>query len=363
MATVIFYNFILLSSTFFVWASEKGRTKIDRWGLLFISFLLLFIPSAIRYDVGSDFISYIKIYENAWALESYKLKEPAFYFINWLLKKADAEPQWLFVVFAFLFTVIPFTAYNRNNAWVLHFMFFSILWFFSFTGIRQAVALSFCFISLFHFFDKNYLLFFCSVAVAALFHQSAVVIGIIGLIVIVVPLPIRLKKSLVPFVFISLIIFSYFLIGLLLYYIEKILGVIGLGSYSAYFSGRFFVARTDGTGFAALFKIMLSIYIIARTKEFLSINYSYWIMIALVFVYAISVVLAMNIEIFGRMSTMLVFVIPVALFLLTYLRNNNLHRLVIISFLTFFLLLFIKDGFGLASSIHDPNINPYKTIF
>lgn len=104
MTTVIFYNFILLSSTFFVWLSEKGRTYLDRWVLLFIAFLIIFMPSALRYGIGADYFNYLEIYQNPSLLEFYKNKhEYGFYYINKFLRSVDAHFQWSFAVFAFIF--------------------------------------------------------------------------------------------------------------------------------------------------------------------------------------------------------------------------------------------------------------------
>ncbi len=66
MTTLIFYNFIFFSSTFFVWLSEKGHTYFDRIIILSIAFLIIFLPSAIRYDIGVDYLNYLEIYNNEW---------------------------------------------------------------------------------------------------------------------------------------------------------------------------------------------------------------------------------------------------------------------------------------------------------
>ncbi|NLV98162.1 MAG: hypothetical protein GX043_12675 [Desulfovibrionales bacterium] len=39
------------------------------------------MPSAIRYDIGTNYLAYINIFEDPTRLEGYKLKEPAFYSI------------------------------------------------------------------------------------------------------------------------------------------------------------------------------------------------------------------------------------------------------------------------------------------
>src|SRR5690554_3242357 len=183
MATVIFYNFILLSSTFFVWLSERMHYKLDRWFLLGIAFLLVFVPAAIRYDIGTDYVNYLAIYEGTSAtktLEPYKFKEPFFYFVNWFLRSIGAHFQWMFATFAFIFTAVAFKAYPKKNAWLLHFLFFSMLWFFSFNGMRQAVALAWCLLAMFNFFERKYFAFFVLSFIGATFHQSALLITFAG---------------------------------------------------------------------------------------------------------------------------------------------------------------------------------------
>src|SRR5690554_5084354 len=103
MTTVFFYNLILLGSTLFVWLSEKMRYKLDRLLVLGVAFLLVFLPSAIRYDIGTDYLNYLEIYKSG-SYINYKFTEPAFYFINCFLDSIGVHFQWLFAVLAFIFT-------------------------------------------------------------------------------------------------------------------------------------------------------------------------------------------------------------------------------------------------------------------
>jgi len=335
--------------------------RFDRWFLLGIAFLLVFVPAAIRYDVGTDYMSYLAIYQDSWRLESYK-KEPGFYFINWFYQSINAHFQWMFATFAFIFTAVAFKAYPKKNAWLLHFLFFSMLWFFSLTGIRQAASLAFCLLALFKFFEKQYFWFAITVVVASTFHQSAIVIGILGGLAMI-PLPDNFKKRTAPLIFIVVIAISYFVLGVMAVYIEKILVLIGLHKYASYFGGKFYIARTDGTGVMALTKVLISVYILTRTKALLEINDRYWILAILVFLYAISVVFAMNIVIFGRMAITFVFVMPIAIMLVFSLKVSKLNTLIILFLMAFYLIAFTKDGFGIENSVHNPKLNPYQTIF
>lgn len=363
MATVIFYNFILLSSTFFVWASEKGRTRFDRWFLLGIAFLLVFVPAAIRYDVGTDYMSYLAIYQDSWRLESYK-KEPGFYFINWFYQSINAHFQWMFATFAFIFTAVAFKAYPRKQAWLLHFLVFSMLWFSSFNIIRQDIAVVFCLLAVFKFFEKRYVWFVLLTLVGSTFHQSALFITAAGLMALI-PLSWHIKTRLAPLVFVGFIIFTYVSMNIVLVYMDQILNLVGLTKYAGYFSSaKHFVVRDFGSGIGVLAKILFSIYVILNAKAFIQLNKNYWLLIVLIFVYAVGVVLANNIIIFGRMADTFVVAPIVAGYLLLQLPSNKqINRIVLGAFLVFLALSFIKDGMGIETSYANPKRNPYQTIF
>lgn len=367
MATVIFYNFILLSSTFFVWLSEKMRYKLDRWLVLGIAFLLVFIPAAIRYDIGTDYVNYLAIYEGTLAtkiLEPYKFKEPLFYFVNWFYQSIEAHFQWMFATFAFIFTAVAFKAYPRKNAWLLHFLFFSMIWFFSFNGMRQAVALSWCLLALFNFFDKRYFWFFLLTIIGSTFHQSALFITAAGMIALI-PLNTQLKTRIAPLFFIGFIVFTYISMGIVLTYIEQILKLVGFTRYADYFSNStHFIARDFGSGLGVLVKVLFSIYIILNARVFILINKNYWLIIILTFAYAVGLVLAGKIIIFSRMAdTFVVASIIGAYFLAQIQTNKQLRRLILMFFLAFLALSFIKNSQGNATAYSNPKMNPYKTIF
>lgn len=127
MVTVTFYVLILLGSTFFVWLSEKCRWSVDRVIFLFVAFLIVFIPSAVRYDVGTDYLSYIAIYENEEGLNKYELTEPAFYFLNRLLRALEVRPQWLIATCAFVYTAVVFLRTRGGGLAPTLLVFFNIM--------------------------------------------------------------------------------------------------------------------------------------------------------------------------------------------------------------------------------------------
>lgn len=363
MITVIFYNLILFLSTFFVWLSEKGRGNTEKYFFLFCAFLIVFIPSAIRYDIGTDYLNYLDIYNNEW-FENYKYKEPLFYFINFFLKELGAHFQWLFVVFAFIFTFVVFTAYPRKGAWLLHFLFFATLFYFSFNVVRQAIGLCWALLAIFYFFEKRYFLFFMFIGIGSAFHQSIIFIAIAGLCALI-PLNIHLKTRVIPIFFIGFIVFTFLSMNYVLTYIEQILNLLGFAQYANYFQNKtHFIARNFGTGLGVLVKLCFSIYIILNAKQFVVINKNYWLLIILIFIYAISLVLASNIIIFGRMADTFVIATIIGAYLLFLLpQNRQINRLVLLLFMAFLCMAYIYSGFGIENSYANPKRNPYQTIF
>jgi len=265
--------------------------------------------------------------------------------------------------FCIFFTAVAFKSYSRKNAWLLHFLFFSILWFFSFNGIRQAIALSFCFLALFDYFDRRYLWFFSLTVIGSFFHQSALIITLVAVLALI-PLPNQFKTRIAPLIFIAILAIAFFSMNIVIVYIEHILNLLGMTKYAGYFhSSRHFIPRDFGTGLGVLAKVMFSIYIIINAKSYLQQNKQYWLLISLVFAYALGAVLANGIVIFGRMADTFVVAQILGAYILWGLpKNRKINRIVVSIFILFLTLSFIKGSLGVPSTYGDPKRNPYQTV-
>lgn len=359
MGTVFFYNFILLASTFFVFLSEKGKGALEYRFFLSIAFLIVYIPAAIRYGVGSDFFSYETIYNH---LEYFDTIEPGYYFLNWILRQLNADTQWVFALTAFVYTVITFIAYPKRRAWILHFILMALFWYFSFNGIRQALAVAFCLVATFKYFQGRYIPFIIWTLLGSLFHLSALFFTLSGLLAL---LPIRnyLKANLIPTLFIGFIGASFISTTLITVYIELGLSFLGFDKYTRYFGSSNFMQRDFGSGIGVLIKIIISVYVIANTRQFLKLNKNYWLVIIITFIYAIATILANNIVIFGRMQQAFIIAPVVGIYLLSFISSNRkIHKAMLSLALAFLLLSFMKDGLGIKTSYGNPHLNPYQTF-
>lgn len=360
MASILFYIFILLSSTFFVYISDKGKGLLEKRVFLSIAFLLVFIPSAIRYDVGTDFPNYVDIYNS---LDVYsETLEPAFVSLLYLLKALNLNSQWLFISSAFIFTLALFGSYPKKNAWIIHFAAIGMLWFASFNIIRQSLAIAFTLLAVSYFMDKKYYKFFIICFIGVLFHFSAVFIILLGVLALI-PVRRSLKSRTIPIIFISLIAITYISMQLIINYIQLILEFMRLDFYLGYFESEHFIQKDFGSGLGALTKVLFSTYIIFNAKSILEYNEAYWIIIPLNFLYAVSTILANDVIIFGRMQEIFILSPVISLYILNQIPiKRQQHKIVFILFATYIFLNFCKESIGAKTSYADPKLNPYKTI-
>lgn len=363
MATIFFYMSILLLSTFFIYISEKGKGALEYNVFRTIGLLIIFIPAALRYDIGTDYLSYVRIYKHIQYNIAYnEYLEPAYYLINHTLNQLGANPQWIFVVTSFIFSFCLFKSYPKRNAWILHFVAMSLFWLSSLNLVRQGIAVAITLIALSSFVQSRYKRFFILTLLASTFHYSALIITAIGTLSFI-RIRYSLKITVIPIVFVVLIVSANVFIFIITEYIYQILGFVGAEKYISYFDSRYFTENTGGTGLGALILAGFSTYTILQSKDLLETNKNYWLLILLNFSYAMSTVLASNILIFTRMQAAFV-IAPVFTTYILYdrLKHKKLNKLAIALFVLYIFLSFLKLSVGAITPFHNPKLNPYQSI-
>lgn len=362
MITVFFYNFIVLSSTILIFIGNKCKRNEERAFFIFIAFLIVFLPSALRYGVGANFYSYLNIYQN---LDNYRWMEKGFYFVNWSLKSINANPQWSFITFSYIFTFAAFKSYPKKGGWIIHLTFFLTFYLLSFFYIRQAIAVAFCLWALAKFIEGERVKFLALVFIASLFHQASILIAIIGL-ASVIPVKNKVKYYIFPLLSLLLVYISMFKLPLVFSLIENILQLFGFVKYSGYFlSEKWMETRSLGTGLGVLSKVLFSLYFIFSAKYVLSQNKNHWLVIVLVLLYCLSTIISAQVVIFGRAAYMFIFSIPFAVYILWSLpKNKKINLFVCICFLMVSFMSLTRDGMDLGGQWGESLLlNPYKSVF
>lgn len=156
----------------------------------FLKLLLVIIPPVLlatfRYNIGYDYGSYIIGYYNSFdvtyksIIEGYELGDPiAFNLISKFATMFNSERVYLMLLA--LFSLVPGVIYilqewdNSDIQPMIMFVFLFNPFIFSFSACKQGIALSFLMLSLKYVYDRKPIKFALCVAVAFLFHSTALV--------------------------------------------------------------------------------------------------------------------------------------------------------------------------------------------
>ena len=156
---------------------DKGNYK---YILYFLSFIMFCGFAGFKYNVGTDYINYKYYYDNVYnnSVMSYNGVELGYVFIM----KCFSSLSISFVFFWFLLSSFNFSL----KYYIFHkyspLVFASLLLYFvglflerDFDGIRQGLAIGFCYISIPFILNRNAIPFIIIIAIASSIHASALV--------------------------------------------------------------------------------------------------------------------------------------------------------------------------------------------
>lgn len=127
--------------------------------------------------------------------------------------------------------------------------------------------------------------------------------------------------------------------------------------YILYFSNSVhFAEREHGTGIGMIVKILFSLYFLLMSLKKINV-------ILLSYLYVISSLISFKIIIFERMQLIFIISLVYCVYILWKIGvYKKLNKIVIILFITFLWLAFLKDSYGASTTYGDPKINPYQSI-
>lgn len=362
--TLLLYNGILLVSTFFIYLSEKERTAIGRALCTTIAFFIIFLPAAFRFEIGRDYFSYQRIFNQiADGIYSGDI-ESGYYFLNWLVASLGLSYEWLVGLVAFLIYFIAFLSYPKKNRAVFHFFFFVIFYFWSFNLLRSVIVSSLSLFACMRYMENNRKTqFIATILLASLFHISA-------LLFIIFPFLnwriIRGSLRIKPLVFISIGLFFLFTTEIIQFAFQSSLAeFMGFNKYgkNSYYAGQTEV----NTGLGVLIKISLALtplFFIKRINPFFT-KQNLAILVSLAC--ALTIIMAANIKIFGRLEQ--VFAIGYLLAIYIIANSPNIpHRWWLISLYILFNFMdfnrdILRGSTNYLETCRGRQITPYISVF
>lgn len=243
----------LLSTLLLLYLSNKCNNKKGKLALEWFSVVPFFIISAIRYDVGTDFLwRYTADFENIANGIDVKNFELGFKLLIKLCLLFSKDVQLMFIITSLIVNVLIIWAIIKNskNVYLSLVVYFCGGFFFlSMNAIRQFIAMSLVLYSYKYIFEKKNIIFFVlSVLLAFFIHSSSLIM------IILVAMDKRklLKPWLtIPISIIILIFGSYFF---------DFLGTIMSSTrFSVYFVGKY--AKGDISWVFVLYNLIIYAFI------------------------------------------------------------------------------------------------------
>lgn len=174
LSTFFIYNSVMVVSVLFAFLSRIAKDNTGRRISLAITFLSLFLISALRSGVGADFENYETIFNNIDYFTADRI-EPGFLWINKFLSYLGFPAQSIFVVMAFIvayFVVLASRKVRRPEQLVLAYCL--LFYLDSLNIIRQAAATAILLYAILCLIDRENKRFLLFVLLATSLHYSAI---------------------------------------------------------------------------------------------------------------------------------------------------------------------------------------------
>lgn len=363
--SLVFYNAILLLSTLFVWLSEKASTANQRKFCSIIAFLIVFLPSALRYEIGIDYFSYKIIFENIRdGLDPFLQSkiEPGYYFLNWLVAKAGFSYELIVAICSFLVFYFFFKSYPHKNKYILHFVLISLLFFTANNLLRSWIALSIAWYGVSVYLrEKNTLQFAFILFVSSLFHKSAILLFVLLMPFINVWAFIRYKYIFIVIITVTVSFLFFFGESFFRSLLEgEVVKALGYSHYAtSWYSKDTEIGSGLGVVFFTIF-LIAGLYVVdtkdKKTNKILYVS---------IFIAIFVQVAASHIHILGRLKYVFFYSYFVVLFIL--LQREFLWRLlayvfILISFYNFNNSI-LKGSTDYMETCRGARIVPYVSVF
>jgi hypothetical protein len=169
---MFFYILLLCIASFFAFIYSFSKIKEISILSKSLCFLTLYIPSAIRYGIGTDYPSYVSIYNDV-ANNKETHGEMGFIFLNRIVHILGGNAQYMFAVMAFLTYFILFRCTGKKKFYLIIPVYIMLYYIFSYSGIRQALSVVIVCYAMNKYDKKKLFSCFFYYFLASLFHISS----------------------------------------------------------------------------------------------------------------------------------------------------------------------------------------------
>lgn len=173
---MLIYIISMLLCYIFLWFSKHTENKWKKNTLILCSFLILFLVSALRYNVGTDYANYTKWFNDIQGF-SFHYINFGFNAVIFFIKLFSHNAQWLFAISSLLILSCVYYAavQNEKEYDMVLYLFVALGFYFStLNGIRQWIAIGIFMVAYQYIIKKDFKKYTLLVLLASLFHTTAI---------------------------------------------------------------------------------------------------------------------------------------------------------------------------------------------
>ena len=345
--TLILYFSIILFSTLFGVGVERGNSIQERICRL-LCFLTLWVPAAIRYDIGTDYPAYEEFFYDTYSDYMETGFQAIFAFVRWV----NNDPRLMFAIVAFL-TYLPICFFLPKERFALVMFFFTVTFYMNtYSILRQSLAV--CIIAYAFYYLIQHggkIRFAIFVLIATLFHSSA----ILCLLFIFIK-PVKSAKT----------IFIIIAVALGFVLMTDIVSILFNNAfflatrYADYASNEFSRETELGSGLGWMIRLSLPVVVLLSTPRIIKENENFTYLIAANLLYMCALILCTQVYIFGRFVFCFHFVTFLSIAMI-YDYLGKYRKIIVLGLailtLAYFYVSIFMDTTGAIG------VSPYKTIF
>ena len=339
------YLGIFILSSFFSIGVSSTKFKENRIIYKFITFMILFIPMAIRDGIGVDYPGYIEIF-NKISLGSNTRIETGWWWLNRIIFNLGGNGKTMIAVVSFL-SLYLLLSEIEDYQWKIYVpVCVMILYSWLFTTLRQMLAVCLIFNAILKFEKKKYFRFIIYSVLSFLFHKSALFYIPIFLIVYFF----KLNKRTAISIYLMTLFFTVLLLPRMLNVFYNLIGLSSI--YGRYLASEYIKQTAVSTGLGFMLQFFVYFLLICCYPE--PYKKREKMVLTLFVFFTIFMFLSMQIQAINRISRGIIFVfLPLAG--ITYNSNKKTNNQI---YFLCYLIIFLLD---LRSGFHGSI--PYKTIF
>jgi len=358
MFTYIVYNFILFASTVSAYLYENSKLKSLSIIFYCIAFFIPFLFLAIRYDIGTDYQSYINYFYRIASGEDVP-KEMGYIWINQLIDYFVIDVQWLFIFFGFFYLFFAFKSLPKQGFAFGLFLLITISYLYEgFSAIRQGLVISMLTYVLHNIDEKGFWNYLVWIIIASFFHLVTAFLFLMAYPLV----KIKLHKYISIFLVIGLFIAIQFT-----HIAENIFafGASIFPKYAWYLNSMQYasMAKTSFGLFGPIIKISIVLPILFFQDKIIKKFQKSKVMINFALLYIISYIFHLKISIFGRVEHAFVFTYIIVMVYFVYTFHKYSRAFMIFFMGLFYYLMFMRYIVnGTLEIDNDVYVNPYQTV-